>query len=161
MPAPLIEAYDAFYQVGKCAVVVCSTFADYTAPTDAELIAGLNVTRQMRSIDGWSGEGATIERPDYASDWVSTIGGRRSAADSSLTVYAKQTGQDLRQTLTQGYLGFVVLMPGGWVTGYKMDVFPVLVKSRPKQWSDSDPFAILYQFAIRQPPAEDIAIPAP
>lgn len=160
MPAPLVEAYDAFYLVGKCAVVVCPTFVDYTAPTNAELIAGMNVTRQTRAIEGWAGEGETIDRPDYASDWVSTIGGRRSAADSSLTVYAKLTGADLRQTLTQGYLGYVVLMPGGWVTGYKMDVFPVMVKSRPKQYSDSDPFAIQYQFSIRQPPAEDIAIPA-
>lgn len=160
MPAPLIEAYDAFYPVGVCAVVICPTFADWTAPTNAELVAGLNVTRQTSAIDGWAGEGETIDRPDYASDWVSTIPGRRKAGDSSLKVYAKRSGLDLRQTLVQGYTGYVVLMPGGWVTGYKMDVFPVSVKSRPKQWSDSEPLSIMYQFSIRQPPAEDIAIPA-
>jgi hypothetical protein len=161
MPASLIEAYDAYYQVGKCAVLVCPTFADYTAPTDAELSAGLNVTRQTRQINGWAAKGELIDRPDMASDWVSKINGRRSADDSSLVIYGKQNGGDIRSTLVVGYTGFIVLMPGGWTTGYKMDVFPVLVSSKPKQYSDSDPFTIEYQFGIRQPPAEDISIPAP
>ncbi len=160
MPAPLIEAYDAYYLAGKCAVVVCPTFADYTAPTNAELSAGLNVTRQTMAIDGWAPEAGQLDRPDYATDFKSTINGPREVKDSALTVYAKQSGADLRQTLTLGYVGYVVLMPGGWTTGYKMDVFPVLVRSRPKQYSPSDPFVIQYQFSVRQPPAEDISIPS-
>ncbi|MDN5853520.1 MAG: hypothetical protein L0K86_11875 [Actinomycetia bacterium] len=160
MPAPLVEAYDAFYPVGKCVVNIVTTMADYNAPTRAELNAGTDVTRQTKMIEGWAAEGEQIDRPDYAALFTSKIGGRQNAADSSLVIYAKQTGLDIRQTLIVGYNGFVVLMPGGDITGYKMDVFPVLVRSKPKQWTDSDPFAIQYQFSIRQPPAEDLTIPA-
>jgi len=160
MPAPLVEGYDAYYPVGITAVLIVPTMTDYTAPSRAELDAGLNVTRQVRAIDGWAGEGEEIERPDYSSLFTSKIPGRQSASESSLAIYGKRSGADVRQTLVIGYTGFVVLMPGGDVAGYKMDVFPVNVRSKPKQWSDSDPFVIQYQFSIRQPPAEDIAIPS-
>lgn len=159
MPAPLIEAYDAFYAVGKTAVLIVPAMVDYTNPTAAELNAGINVTRQVKSIDGWATEAGQLDRPDYASDFNAKINGRREASDSSLGIYAKVSGADIRQTLVVGYSGFVVLMPGGWVTGYRMDVFPVLMRSKPKQWSDSDPFMLSYQFSIRQVPAEDILVP--
>lgn len=161
MPAPLVEAYDAFYLPGTCAVIICNNFADYTAPTDTELSDGINVTRQTRAIEGWSQEGEQVPRPDFASLFTSSIPGRLTAADSSLAIYAKKNGADVRAQLTLGWAGYVVLMPGGWVTGYRMDVFPVTVRSKPKQYNDSDPFNILYQFSIRQPPAEDLVIPAP
>jgi hypothetical protein len=160
MPAPLIENYTAYLAGGSCAVVVCPTIADFNAPTDAELSAGLNVTRQTSEIDGWNLSAQLTDRPDYASTQMKKIPGQREAADSSLLVYAKKTGLDLRQTLVLGYTGFVVLMPGGWVTGYKMDVFAVQVAARPKQWSITDPLSIRYEFALGDV-AEDVAIPAP
>lgn len=160
MPPTQISAYNAFYQPGITKVYLVDTMADYTSPTRVELDAGLDVTRQVRSIDGWTVAADQIDRPDMASLFTSKIGGRTSADDSSLTIYAARNGVDVRSTLVQGYTGYVVFLDGGDVTGYKMDVYPVLVISRPKQRGDSDPLNIQYQFSITQPPAEDVAIPS-
>ncbi|MGD9989307.1 hypothetical protein [Pseudonocardia sp.] len=160
MPPTQVTAYNAYYQPGITKVYIVDDIADYTAPTRVELDAGLDVTRQVRSIDGWTVAADQIERPDMASLFTSKIGGRTSADDSSLTIYAARNGVDVRSTLVQGYTGFVVFLDGGDVTGYKMDVYPVLVISRPKQRGDSDPMTTQYQFSITQPPAEDVAIPS-
>lgn len=160
MPPSQISAYASFYQVGVTKVYIVDTMTDYTAPTRAELNAGLDVTRQVRAIDGWMVESEQIERPDFSSRFISKIGGRTNAADSSLTIYAAQNGSDARTTLTDGYTGYIVFLDGGDTEAYKMDVYPVLVVGRPKQRSDSDPFSIQYQFSITQPPAENVAIPA-
>jgi len=160
MPPSQISAYSAYYQPGVTKVYVVTTMSDYTAPTRAELNAGLDVTRQVRAIDGWQVESDQIERPDYATRFNAKIGGRTQAADSSLTIYAAANGTDARATITSGYTGYIVFMDGGDTTSYKMDVYPVLCTARPKQRSDSDPFSIMYQFSITQVPAEDIAIPS-
>lgn len=160
MPPSQIAAYAAYYQPGITKVYIGASIANYLAPTRLELDAMLDVTRQVRAIEGFRVQANEIERPDMASLFTSKIGGRTSADDSSLTIYAARTGADARTTLTFGWTGFVVLADGGDVAGYKMDVYPVLVKARPKQRGDSDPFNIMYQFSITQPPAEDVTIPA-
>lgn len=160
MPPSQISAYQGFYQPGVTKIYLVPTMANYLTPTRAELNAGLDVTRQVRSIDGFSIEAEQIERPDMANLFVSKIGGRTNAQDSSLTIYTAKDGVDARQTLVQGYAGFVVFLDGGDVTSYKMDVYPVLVIARPKQRGDSDPMTIMYQFSITQPPAEDVPVPA-
>lgn len=160
MPPSQISAYAAFYQVGVTKVYLVTTISDYTAPTRSELNAGLDVTRQVRSIDGWTIEAAQIDRPDFASLFTSKIGGKTEAKDSSLTIYAAKSGADARATITDGYTGYVVFLDGGDTTSYKMDVFPVLCIARPKQRSDSDPLTIMYQFSITSPPAIDVSIPS-
>lgn len=160
MPPSQIAAYAAFYQPQITKVYIVTTMANYLSPTRAELDAGLDVTRQVRAIDGWSVEAEQIDRPDFSSRFVSKIGGRTQAADSSLTIYAAQNGADARSTITDGYTGFVVFLDGGDTVAYKMDVFPVLCTARPKQRNDSDPFTIMYQFSITQPPAVDVAVPS-
>lgn len=160
MPPSQIAAYQAYYQPGVTKVYVITTMANYKAPTRAELDAGLDVTRQVRAIEGFQIAADQIERPDMASLFTSKIGGRTAADDSSLAIYAAKNGADARTTLTFGYTGFIVMLDGGDVSGYKMDVYPVLVIAKPKQRGDSDPLNLMYQFSITQEPAEDVTIPA-
>lgn len=159
MPPSQIAAYQAYYQPGVTKVYVVTTMVNYLAPTRAELDAGLDVTRQVRSIEGFQIEADQIERPDMASLFVSKIGGRTNAADSSLGIYAAKNGADARTTLVFGFTGFIVMLDGGDVAGYKMDVYPVQVIAKPKQRGDSDPLNMMYMFSITQPPAEDVTIP--
>lgn len=159
MPPSQIAAYQAFYQPGVTKVYLVNAMANYLAPTRVELDAGLDVTRQVRAIEGFRVQAGQIERPDMASLFTSKIGGRTSADDSSLTIYAARNGADARTTLVFGYTGFVVMLDGGDTVGYKMDVYPVLVIARPKQRGDSDPLNMMYQFSITQTPAEDVTIP--
>lgn len=159
MPPSQIPGYSAFYQPGVTKVYILTTIANYLAPTRPELDAGLDVTRQTRVINDFTYEADVIDRPDYASTFTSTVGGRTKAGKPSLGIYAAKNGIDARQTIIFGFTGFVVLLDGGDVVGYKMDVWPVQCIAKPKQRSDSDPLTIMYNFSIPQPPAEDVPIP--
>jgi hypothetical protein len=160
MVASLITAYAAYYQPGVAQIYVVTTMANYLSPTRAELDAGLDVTRQVRSTEGFAVAAEQIDRPDMSSLFTSKIGGRTGAEDSSLWFYGAQSGTDIRQTLPFGWAGYVVMLDGGDVAGRRMDIYPVLVISKPKQRGDEDPFGIQVQFSITRPPAEDVLIPA-
>lgn len=160
MPPSQISNYSGFYLPGTTKVYVVTTISNYLSPTRAELDAGLDVTRQVREINGFTYKADTIDRPDYATTFTAQVTGRQKAEDSSLVIYAAQSGVDARQTLVFGYSGYVVLMDGGDTTGYLMDIYPVKITAAPKQRNDSDPLAIMYQFAITRVPAENVAIPS-
>lgn len=163
MPPSQIAAFPAFYIVGVTKLYIVDTLSNFASPTRGELdgAASLDVTRQVKGMDGWSYNTETIERPDISKKFTPIIGGRQKAADSSLLIWTPKsgTGDAARTKLVLDYLGYVVIMPGGDVTGYKMDVWPVQVTGRPKQLQDSDPFHIQYTFGITDAPAEDVAIP--
>lgn len=160
MPPSQISAYASCYQVGVARVYLVDTLGNYRAPTRAELDAGLDVTRQVRGIDGWQVVADRIERRDYRKRFTATTPGRRYVDESSLTIYAARSGADARSIITNGYTGYVVFLDGGDTEGYTMDIYPVRCVARPRQRSDSDPFAILYQFAVTGPPAIDVTVPA-
>lgn len=162
MPPSQISAYQAFYMPGVTRVYIADTLANYLSPTRAELDAAttLDVTRQVKEINDFKYEADVLDRPDFASTFTSTVGGRTKAGNPSLAIYAAKSGADARTKLTFGYVGFVILLDGGDVTSYKMDVWPVQVIAKPKNRGDSDPLTIMYQFSIPNPPAEDVAIPA-
>lgn len=160
MPPSQISNYAGYYQPGITKVYVVTTMSNYLSPTRVELDAGLDVTRQVREINGFSYKADTIERPDYSATFTPVVGGRQKADDSSLGIYAAQNGVDARQTITFGYTGYVVLLDGGDTTGYLMDIYPVQCTAIPKQRGDSDPLTIMYQFAITKIPAENVAIPS-
>jgi hypothetical protein len=159
MPPSQIAAYLAYYQPGITRVYIMTTCANYLSPTRGELDAGLDVTRQVREIKGFSYQADTIERPDMANTFTPVVGGRQKADASSLVIYAAKNGVDARQTLVFGYVGYVVMLDGGDVTSYKMDIYPIQVTAKPKMRGDSNPMAIEYQTAITALPAEDVAIP--
>lgn len=160
MPATPISAYARYYQPGITKVYFCPSITTITAPTRAELNAGTDVTRQVRAIDGFMVAAEQIDTPDMASLYVSKIGGRTNAEDSSLTFYGTRTGADVRTLLPRGTVGFIVMLDGGDVAASKMDVYPVTVISIPKQRSMDEAFGIQVQFSITSEPAEDVTIPA-
>lgn len=160
MPPSQIAAYARYYQPGVTRVYLVTTMANYLSPTRVELDAGVDVTRQIRAIDGFSVEAEQIDTPDMATEFTGKIGGRTAAQDSSLTFYGTKSGTDVRTLQPRSWAGYVVMLDGGDVASYKMDVYPVLVRSAPKQRGDSEAFGIMVQYSITSKPAEDVAIPA-
>lgn len=159
MAPSAIAAYARFYQPGVTKVYFVASIATVTAPTRPELDAGIDLTRQVEAITGFQISAAEIATPDYASLFTSNIPGRTSVANSSLTIYVAKNGVDVRSTLARGTTGNIVMLDGGDVTGYKMDVFPVTVKSIPKQRGDTKALTVMVDFSFTAAPAEDVAIP--
>lgn len=160
MVATPISAYSRYYQPGITQVYFCPAIATITAPSRAELNAGTDLSRQVRAMEGWKVAAAQIETPDLASLFISKIGGRTNAEDSSLTFFGTRTGADVRTLLPRGTVGFIVFLDGGDVAGSRMDVYPVTVISIPKERSMDEAFGIMAQFSITAAPAEDVLIPA-
>lgn len=160
MPPPQIAAYATFYQAGVTKIYICPAIAAIATPSRAELNAGLDVSRQVAEIEGWKVVSETMPRPDMSTRFTGKVGAAISADDSSLTFYASRPGVDYRPTLVRGYVGFVVFLDGGDVTGYRMDVFPVEITSTPKQRGQGELARTMVQFSISSEPAEDVLIPA-
>lgn len=160
MPTPVLAAKPRFYQPGITKIYFVPTLANYQAPTRVELTAGTDVTKQVRSIDGWLVASDLLDAPDMGSRFTSKTGGRTSADDSSLTFYGAQDGVDVRGLQPRGTVGFMVFMDGGDVEDYLMDVYPIEVSSLGKNRGDTDPFNLTVNYAITSEPAEDVEIPA-
>jgi hypothetical protein len=161
MPATPIAATTRYINPGTTKVYFCTTIANKTAPTRAELNAGTDLTREIREVEGFSTSSEQVESPDMDTRFTSVIPGRISADDSSLTFYADTTGSDARSLLPRDAAGFVVWLDGGDVAGRRMDVYPVRVSSQSKARSaeGSDPATVQISFAITSEPAENVVIP--
>lgn len=132
-------------------------------PTAAELSAGTDYTKQIRTIDGWGIENQPIETPDMESTFVSKIEGDDQAADSSLGFYEDSELDDIETDLAKGTTGFIVIYSKGKTPGSKgMDVFPVRVASNSKGYSTENEAApINVQFVITDRPAQNQTVPSP
>lgn len=130
-------------------------------PTRAEIDAGTDLTDEIADLSGWAVSSGMINTPDLGHRFISQIGGRTSVEASTITFYASQDGNDVREVLPRGTTGFIVFADQGDAVGLPADVFPVQVTSLGKVRSTGDQaFQLTVSFAIRKPPAEDIALPA-
>ncbi len=139
-----------------------ATISDKTAPSRAELNAGINLVSEVSALEGWTINSEQVATPDLGKLFTGSIPGRTSVDDSSLSMYADLEGVDARALMARGTSGFIVWMDGGDVTGQPMDVYPVRVSSvgkvRSVEGSEAATLTIMY--SITSAPAEDVLIPA-
>ena len=161
MAATDISASTRFINKGVTRFIWCDAIADISAPTRSEINAGTDISNEIQEIDGWLVESASVETPDLGHLFTGSITGSTSAEDSSVTLYADIGGADIRDSLSRGDNGFMIIMDGGDIAGRTMDVFPCRVGSLGKNRSvDDDPATIVINFNITSEPSEDVTIPA-
>ena len=163
MPTPKLRTSARFTSLGTTVVLwLPSVAAANLTPTRTEMDNGLDLTEEINDWSGWSLARADIPTPDLASEFEGSIPGKMTSEQSSLTLYADETGDDVRADITMDQSGHVMLCYGGDVPGNKADVFPVKVKSMPKLPSVNGEAAdkIQVQFSITRRPALDVTIPA-
>lgn len=160
MPATPITSAVRYYRRGVTKVSWVPTIADKSSPTRTELDAGTELSLEVGEIEGWQVTSNVIETPSLGSLFDAKINGSITADDSSLTMYASQSGEDVRTLLTRGSNGFIVWMDTGDTATELMDVFPVRVLSQGKMRTLDDAAKIQVQFAVTSEPAENVAIPA-
>lgn len=110
-----------------------ATIAALTAPTAAEINAGVRLDADASEITGFSYSNQPVAVPDWADNFDSKIPGMDQSADGVITFYSyKGTGtpNPLRTTLAKGVSGNIVAFPDG-IAGAtpaaadKCHVFPV------------------------------------
>lgn len=160
MPATPIASSVRYYRRGLTCVSWVPTITDKAAPTRSELNAGTELSVEVGAVEGWQIVSAVVETPTLGSKFNAKIDGAISADDSSLTLYASQTGTDIRDLLARGTNGYIVWMDEGDTAGRKMDVFPVRVLSQAKLREMEEAAQVQVQFAVTSEPAENVTIPA-
>jgi hypothetical protein len=163
MATPLLTSSDRFTSLGTTRVyIVPSIAATNLTPTRTEMNNAVDVTEELNDWAGWSLARADIPTPDLASTFESNIPGKMTAEQSSLTLYADSAGVDIRTVLSIDTATNVMFCDGGDVPGNTADVYPVKVKSMPKQRSVNGEAAdkMMVQFSITRQPAENVIIPA-
>lgn len=160
MVATPITPASRFFRPGTTKVYWVVSISNIASPSRSELNAGSDLSKDIADISGWLVSGQKIDTPDLNSRFVSNIPGLTSAAESSLTFYASDTGLDVRSLMPRDTAGNIVWLDGGDTTGRKMDVFPVRVLSVGKQRSmGAEAARLTLQYSVSSQPAEDVTIP--
>lgn len=161
MAAPAISAATRYTSRGTAKWYWVVTISNYLSPTVGELNAGTDLTSEVMDSSGFGLESDQIDTPDVSSRFTKKIPGPINAEDSTLTMYQSVNGTDGRQLMPQDTAGFIVIFPGGNVTGRKMHVWPTRVASVKYQYSSdgSDADTMVFTYSPTNVPAENVTVP--
>jgi hypothetical protein len=138
------------------------SITDYTAPLYAELDAGIDLTSEVSTAEGFEVAADNVAVPDGGTLFTGQIPGRINPGDASIAFYASRDTDDVRTVIERKDSGFVVVFHGGNIAGQLMDIFPVRVRSvsKPIDYPASNATMVTVQFSITREPAENVTIPA-
>lgn len=161
LPTPTaLTPTQRYYVAGTRRYSWVPTITDKNSPSLSELSAGTDLTTEVNTLAGFNKTANMFEVPDAGTLFTSKIPGRISSDDSSITFYLSKTSTDVRQLLTQGLAGFIVIYWEGIVTGGKMGVFPTTVTAPSKNPDLEAAGMIEVGVAITSEPVMDVDIPA-
>lgn len=160
MSASAITPATRFFRPGKTKVVITPTVDDANGnATRTEINAGLDVSGDVQGVAGFTQSAAKIDTPDWGSRVTSSINGRITLADSSITLYADEDGADIRDELDIDQETCVIFMDNGDTPALPMDVFKCVVNSIAPSRDGEGAAVVVVSFTIRSV-HERKAIPA-
>lgn len=161
MATPAITVTDRYIHPETLKIYWLPAVANVNAVTRAEMNAGSDLTAEVADATGWEVSADRVAVPDAGSKFTARISGRVNPGDAQITLWADKQTTDIRDLLSRGDSGYILMLYGGDVAGQKMDVFPVEVSavSKPVQLG-GEAARIMVDFSIRRVPGEDVAIPA-
>lgn len=161
--ATALPAITEYIHPGTAVLYWLPAVADKNSPTRQEMNAATayDLTPQIADAPGWDTSAESKPLMRLSSRYTGKISGRIESEDPKLVFWASEDTEDIRDVLSRGDRGFVMLCLGGDVPGQKADVYPVEVMSLSKPVSvEGDPAQITVSFAVPTEPGEDVTIPA-
>lgn len=159
MPATPLNPAERFSALQGLEIIFVPTIANTASPTRVEINAGTDLTTEIVEWEGFTTVTETIATPDLTR-FVGSIGGRITAEDSSITLYADRGGDDARTILARDTIGYLLWMDSGDTATEKMDIFPVQVNSLTKVRSTENATVLRVSVSMTRIPVEDVTIPA-
>jgi hypothetical protein len=161
MAAPAISAARRYTSRGTSKTYWVVSIDNPSAPTVAELNAGIDLTGDVLDNSTWSFEAGQIQTPDMASRVTTSIPGPIDLGSQTLTMYSSRDGVDGGTLMPMDAVGHVVFFPGGLTAGYKMNVWPVTVASVGLQMSanGADANTLLITYTPSGLPAMNVSVP--
>lgn len=151
-----------FLRRGKTKVFYIPTIASQTAPTQAELTAGTELTNLIGSMSGFNFKSTTIDIPNFGSRQTPKIPGENTSDDSSMNFYEDDTSNPIRTTLAKDVTGYILIAPAGLTAaGSKVDVFPIQVSANTRQYTTANEAAqFVVDYAITAAVSQDATMAA-
>jgi hypothetical protein len=145
-----------------------SSIANISAPTVAELNAGLSITSQITSdgLEGWEADQARVDNTSLASTTDTERMGRDKLASPMIRFKRQKPTDTIRSTVVKGTMGFIVIRRSvaqatAWAAGDEVQVVPVEAGRRrdlKPEANTMDRFEI--PFANHTAPAYDAVVAA-
>jgi len=137
------------------------TFADINAPQRAEIDAGVDLTDEIAGMTGFEVRADRVPTPDLGSKKTGRITGRVNPGDAQITFYGDRGTQDIRDVLSRGDRGHIMILDGGDIAGQKARVFAVEVSAitPTTDVAGTESARIMVDFSIEDW-AEEVTIPA-
>lgn len=152
-----------FFRRGVSKVFYVATIASTSAPTAAEVNAGVNLTATIADVQGFTYTNQPITTPDLGDNLDTKVPGVDQVADSTLHIYEKRTTNTGRTTLAKGVVGYLVIFFAG-IAGAtpaaadKADVWPVQSAGTPRDYSMTEAAKWHVALIITGRPNEDVAL---
>jgi len=137
-----------------------AAIASQSAPTRAEMNAGVDLTAEIGVMTGFTLASGTKPTADLSSRFTSQIPGEITAANSQIQFYASSTSADVRTVLPRDTTGFIITLWEGDVPTQKMDVWPVKVGTCALETGIADAAQVDVDFVITKVPSLNVTIPA-
>lgn len=160
MTAIALNQAERFSALDGLEIVYIPVIASLTlVPTRAEIDAGTDVSTEVAEWAGFSLASGKIPTPGLKR-FTGSISGELTAEDSSLSIYADRTGDDVRDVLPRDTVGFIALMPSGDTPTERMSVWPVQVNALTEVYSREAATLLRADLNITREPNENVTIPA-
>jgi hypothetical protein len=125
--------------------------ANIATVTRAEINAGTDLTGAIPvdGVKGFTVAADFAEAPTFAGGLTAKVSKNTlGAADSSLDFLMSLTSLDVRQLLTRGLSGYILMLWEGDIAGRKMTPFQVTVASQSPAPDGGNPARITIQFSL-------------
>src|SRR5713101_8748825 len=99
MAPPTLVPTSRYVPEGTRKIYYVPTIATQSAPTRAEMNAGVDLTPEIAVMTGFTVKSDTVEVPDMSTRFTGKIPARIVADDSMITFYASSTSNDVRTVL--------------------------------------------------------------
>lgn len=129
---------DEYYRRGTSKVVWLATKpVSLSAPTQAEITAGINLSAQLAGVDGFMSKTTFVDVENMASRTTTSLAGPNKADGGTLTFNEKKNAagatpssyDPIMAALTQDATGYLMIAPYGSATGNDAEIWHCQVGS--------------------------------
>lgn len=160
MPATPLSASSRYIPPGTRRWNWLPAVAATSAPTRAEINAGIDLTGQVSAVTGFQLIAGTIDVTAFGDPFVTLAPALPAVSDCEIIFYASSDSNDVRTVLPRGTTGFLLSLPEGDVAGRRCEVWPATVSAMFLDQDTEAPAQIHVQFVITSLPSQNVTIPA-
>lgn len=156
-----------FFRRGKSSAWFVPTISSTSAPTATEINAGTDLSKAVTAIENFDTSTARISQAVLAYVQNLQIDGEQTFGDASMTILEDDgtAGGDsvafaaADTALAELATGYVVLASNGVVATKKVEVWPIKVLTKNRQWTtDNEMAKKVVQFAVTGIPVKDATV---